>query len=127
MWRLFFCIVAIVLLLLWSGRRIDPQVEPWNPFRVIPFGILCALLAIEGPTDPNQAGMPREPKTPKTCIIMSEGKKGHVLPPNHAQPHDSAEPNDLAYRRVRVYQQIQVRDSRGRFTSLTKLVEIDND
>lgn len=108
--------------------RYDPHAETQNPITTF-FGSWWRLFWTEYLVDPEEdaAGMPRGPSSPQACNIMPDSEQGHVRNPEHAQPHDTREPSDLAYVRTRILRQVQVRDSRGRFTDRFELIEIDND
>lgn len=122
-------IIALVLLIGWLIRQSLPEgTEPVNPIR---HGLSVAwatfwLGLIDDP-DSESAGMPRGPSSPQTCNIMPNSNRSHVRNSEHAPSHDSTEPSDSAYVRTRILRQVQVRDSRGRFTDRWTEIEIDND
>ena len=124
--------IILCVLFLVIGKLINDSLpegtEPKNPVTTgfsVAWNTFWQSILVE--PEENDTGMPRGPSSPETCNIMPDSEQGHVLTQNHARTHDSNEPSDLAYTRTRILRQIQVRDSRGRFTDRWTEIEIDND
>ena len=116
--------IAILVIGKLINDRLPEGTEPKNP---ITTGFSVAWKTFWSEILEKPADMPRGPSSPQTCNIMPNSNRSHVRNSEHAPSHDSTEPSDSAYVRTRILRQVQVRDSRGRFTDRWTEIEIDND